>query len=1161
MVVIAVLSIVIGLIYSIFISQVQTSTWRARIAERGQNLKAAMNVMTGDLMRADGIEYTSGLCNTTVSLTIGSETLTYYKTGDALIRNSTDTGQTTLAENITDLGFECFDRSGNGMLNVNATSAIEVRRVSIALTGETAKPRPGTTTKAKQTITSSVELRNIPQTAGKGCGVLYFDLTPKEVSFCNPPGNQATISIYLCDLKGQAMGGTVKIFPREPQPVTIQGASVTQVDNTAVLEISDPGSGIDCKDATTEGIALVNATAASALPAGTGIEMVAVWRPSECTYDITTSRSLSVAQGEPYKYEAGLEIFPAILNACQSTQQAVLNATVLDNCENGISGQTVAFDVLDSGGNIVTGDPDWGDISNVTDMGDGLYTALYNAGNVARPVELQAYTASIVNTSNQTVTNTVTLQSNEPYRLDLISPSGGSANLLNCLNFDTDVTFDIRDECSNIVTTDELSNLSAWVTSGWDPDPGVPGGMGPITKDGNNYSAIYNTSTTNCGPTESRKIYVEHADISDPSRNIEVFLNLEQCPYPGVVVNVESPARLNAGCPSQAESKKVTAQILTSDPMTGACEPAADPADVTFELRSVGHDGLNQGWGSTAPRNGRFLDETGTVGLATRTRSANSGLAITNVIAWDAEPGDRLYVHATADIEPYGHAEYVSSEYAIDIVNSASTLRFLDSSFSDPVDLYDVPDLVPTAETGNVFVELSDCDENGNINVVNSVSVDLDSFVASSLINSLTVTLNETSANSGIFNGVIPMKRVDAPNTILVNSGGIINATYTDADDGADTASDSVTLTGCAEMKAVDASDNEKTSVVPDDYPYDTGYPDGSSAFHLRMLVPEFAGDGIINSVSVHTCTTDTSAGTTGGDEDSVTLTEEASDNGILRIDHALFTGSYIYVGRDTDPFEDRYPTPSGDGAAGTRVTETPDTITIVYPENPSDPSICDIAHADVQNLGCYTTVDVADVQLPTVSHTAASGMVNGPVSFTIDASDGGGTLSSVGLVIRCISGSCTTGSETTTNSYTPGTSTFSVSGSFDSSLYPDGDYEVFARATDDASNTATSTATTVTIENDCLFNPLTVTVNITNTVTVEGQFLLNGSPNKVQDLLVEATDGTASDSFSVSNDSDGAFSWTSTESFPDKITVGVSGRFGSCSTSSTLYEDTDFTR
>ncbi len=56
MVVIAVLGIVLGFIYSIFISQMRTSAWRAQLADRQQNCQAAMNVMIGDLTKATSIK-------------------------------------------------------------------------------------------------------------------------------------------------------------------------------------------------------------------------------------------------------------------------------------------------------------------------------------------------------------------------------------------------------------------------------------------------------------------------------------------------------------------------------------------------------------------------------------------------------------------------------------------------------------------------------------------------------------------------------------------------------------------------------------------------------------------------------------------------------------------------------------------------------------------------------------------------------------------------------------------------------------------------------------------------------------------------------------------------------------------------------------------------
>jgi hypothetical protein len=750
MVVIAVLSIVIGLIYSIFISQMQTSTWRTRIAERGQNLKAAMNVMTGDLLQAEGIVDTSGLCNTAIALSIGSETLTYSAIGNALVRDSSDTGQTTLAEHITDVAFECFDRSGNGMLNVNATSAIEVRRVSISLTGETARPRPGTTTKAKQTITSSVELRNIPQTAGKGCGVLYFDLAPKEVAFCDPPGNQANISIYLCDLKGQAMGGSVKIFPREPQPVKITGTNVTQVDNTALLTIADPASVTDCKDAATEGTAMVNATDPSSLPSGTGIEMVAVWRPTDCTYDITTSRSISVAAGQPYKFESGLEVYPGVLNSCQSTQQAVMNATVADNCGNGIPGKTVNFDVLDSGGNIVTGDPDWGTTGAAADMGDGLYTAVYNTGDVARTVTLQVEAPGIMNASNRTETATVTLQADAPTAFEQVS-SPFSLTLNECPNTTDSVTFKVVDDCGNALTGEE-GNLGSSLS----PDRGTTY-TDVVTEGGAEYKAVYNTPAS-CGDGNiDTEILISHsAGFSETAA-----VNLGQCPMPGLDVTRTSvpPHRVARGCGRLSDPDNPTTTVRATVRDNATCEPWPVDTKFQFEVVNCGQDPIACVEGSNF--NGSWEDAGTSKTVFSGVGWAEQkllGLNDAGSAPFPPDVGDFLKVRAKAwvryDSEEgtydtlYEDALYTSdAANLVEVIAPNVDITFTESTFTGVKDSISTDCSAADSET--VYFQIDDCDADLSPSVaavVNSVAPD------GTTRDSETLTL---AGGSGLYNGSV----------------------------------------------------------------------------------------------------------------------------------------------------------------------------------------------------------------------------------------------------------------------------------------------------------------------------------------------------------------------------------------------------------------------
>jgi prepilin-type N-terminal cleavage/methylation domain-containing protein len=949
MVVITALGIVLGLTYSIFISQLQTSMWRRQLADRKQNLNSAVTIMIQDFLKADLVKAfseTSGpfvytTCVNAISVKDGNRTITYLSNGTRddpgwLQRRYNDpdaaiTDQTTIvAENITSLSMTCYDRNGAEMSTpLAAGEEIDIRRVTIALSGKTAKPRPGTNVHPETTITTSIELRNIPQYTGSGCGVLYFTLSPTAVAFCDPPGEKPTLTVHLCSLIGNALGGDVKIYPKGGLPINITGTGGTTVgedaEGTAIMNIPAPATGALCRAGGTEGTAEVTAVDASdpALTAGMGLEMVAVWTPGGCSYDISTSRSLTIEAGDPYKFENNaLGIEPGMINACSSSQ-ADLNVRVTDNCGNSIMGETVTLSIIED-----PGDDTWGTIDplTATDNGNGTYSSVYNAGTMARhspALVIQAQDLGLVNATNQTITNTITLN---PHTLDhLLLTSEGTITMNECPGNTSRIDFEVRDACNNTVIDNQTAKLSAAT---------LRGSVNAVAADGNAYYTIYNTSAS-CGPGTSfageYTVDIDHSGIG-VGADLTVELDLGQCPSPGL--NLSAPSNnLAAGCPD--ETVQFTTTIYKND-----CEPDAQPAWITFEVKLEG-----AGYGVTSPRNGRFEND-----LVRQVKYTDTGLATMDLKAWDSLPGDTLWVRAIANVVAYGGATYTSDEFQINITNSTAEGTFYESAlFTTPASFYEVPAKVPVEEVGNIFVQVRDCDENTDVLAADTVTVDLTSDNAAGIVNTLAGTLlTETDANSGVFRATVPIKRSPAVDTMEVDKGGIITGTYEDEDDITDTFSNTVPLTGCRELRVVDASDIDVTSVVADAKPFVAGFPEGDSSFRLIANEPAFSGNSVVNSVDINVCSPDES--------NTVTLGEEDADNGIFRIDGPALGGThgadYIYVGfpLSTDP------DPGGDSSLGVMVGSVPDTIEIVIP---ATAAACDENAVDVVNTGCSVTIPV----------------------------------------------------------------------------------------------------------------------------------------------------------------------------------------------------------
>ena len=73
--VLGVLSIVSGIIYGIFMTQMRTKTWQDQLLDMEQECRNSMDVMVADLLRADALVNSPGICDTTVQFRVKEGTL------------------------------------------------------------------------------------------------------------------------------------------------------------------------------------------------------------------------------------------------------------------------------------------------------------------------------------------------------------------------------------------------------------------------------------------------------------------------------------------------------------------------------------------------------------------------------------------------------------------------------------------------------------------------------------------------------------------------------------------------------------------------------------------------------------------------------------------------------------------------------------------------------------------------------------------------------------------------------------------------------------------------------------------------------------------------------------------------------------------------------
>jgi type IV pilus assembly protein PilW len=170
--------VVLGAVTSTFIIQNRSYEQQAQIVEMQENVRAGMQMMTGELVlagynptgatgagivsaNADSIRFTMDL-NGDGDVSDSNEDVTYAldATDRQLTRKSTaiDTA-TPLAENIQGLSFTYYGS------NNSVTSVVEkIRRITIQLTARTRKPDPDYSSNSgyrTRTLTSDVSPRNL----------------------------------------------------------------------------------------------------------------------------------------------------------------------------------------------------------------------------------------------------------------------------------------------------------------------------------------------------------------------------------------------------------------------------------------------------------------------------------------------------------------------------------------------------------------------------------------------------------------------------------------------------------------------------------------------------------------------------------------------------------------------------------------------------------------------------------------------------------------------------------------------------------------------------------------------------------------------------------------------------------------------------------------
>jgi type IV pilus assembly protein PilW len=172
---IAIVSIIIGSMFSFSIAQRQYFSLQEEISEMTQNTRAAMDMIAGELVMAgyspsgaafSGIPYSASQLQIFADLngngvvTDPNENIIYtYDIGNKRILRNTGGGNQPLSENIQSFVFEYLNKQGNP-----TTVTANVRQIRLTITGRTGKPDRLYATNSgyrTYTLTSLVTPRNL----------------------------------------------------------------------------------------------------------------------------------------------------------------------------------------------------------------------------------------------------------------------------------------------------------------------------------------------------------------------------------------------------------------------------------------------------------------------------------------------------------------------------------------------------------------------------------------------------------------------------------------------------------------------------------------------------------------------------------------------------------------------------------------------------------------------------------------------------------------------------------------------------------------------------------------------------------------------------------------------------------------------------------------
>ena len=794
---------------------------------------------------------------------------------------------------------------------------------------------------------------------------------------------------------------------------------------------------------------------------------------------------------------------PGNVAMCSSVgnERVILGAQLIDDCGNGIPGETIAWSDGGFGGSFV----------NETDNGDGTYSATFvppdSMGSVASVytatlsaqwgsftpnvdvdlIAAQAHDIVIDSIVDVTQAGIFQFAASVPDRATQLGGNSGSSFTIERVDGQqVMVKFHLEDACGNRAFG-QGSNLTV-VTS--------TGNLAPLTSNPDGSLSFVWESNIGCGLETLNELFTLTASsIANPSTQTEtVSFNLlstrESDPLysPFVWIDV-SPLgdRLQAG--NTSDYVELQATVSQYDPIENYCTniPGVFPVEFTV----AGDTGGNGSFSFAAP----FNDISETV------NTSALGLAGINLYTGTGDWDDTLVVTATATIDGATYAGNASVYY-----HETNHPQSDSGFYQDVVYAVKIGSLqaITSFDPGDdLYLRIYDFDENEDPNAPDSFSFpyDVNVTIESQITQDVEVVgLTEyIDANSPNFLKTLETVFFPAVATTLQKGDGIlqtrdgdtITMTYIDKDNPGDTDTWTINTPGADTFRIykVGSPDEE---ILPPAGPLQIPVTYGDK-LRPELSLP-FLIDGRTGLDTVQ-ITVDS------GDDIDILVLREEGDTGIMVPDEILYGAKHFSVAQSNVPDTDNI----------LAIPTTPRYVTLVY----------DVVGSYAKTLSFF--MKDSDPPQVTITAPADGATVSGVVTVLVDANDvanPGGGISRIellvnGRIINSIMGSDLSGSNPNPITWTTAIGT--------TPYWLDGNHVLTARAFDTSLNPAISAPVGVTVANslspiwfnapaygDILSDVADVQIEVRNLAAESGtyQLLLNVNSVPAMTWTVSASGG-----------------------------------------------------